>query len=208
MMMTNDEYDDFYKKVFDLQTNTTRTCIAACDTTYYTQVQKWCRNGWSWLHLTQPSRLRKETFYTSTMLSYRKNIGDSFDCKVPQHGNVSQGLISLNYSSSRNFSNETSFKYIPLQSRSRSVTMDHLLMNISQTWESCIVGKKLVDTCNDVRRGPLEVKDYLWCRSPYGSCLCCLCRCSLCCLCCHCLCYLCCRCLCCLCCHSLPDITL
>ena len=66
------------------------------------------------------------------------------------------------------FSNETSFKYIPLQSRSRSVTMDHLLMNISQTWESCIVGKKLVDTCNDVRRGPLEVKDYLWCRSPYG----------------------------------------
>ena len=38
MMMTNDEYDDFYKKVFDLQTNTTRTCIAACDTTYYTEV--------------------------------------------------------------------------------------------------------------------------------------------------------------------------
>ena len=38
MMMTNDEYDDVYKKVFDLQTNTTRTCIAACDTTYYTQV--------------------------------------------------------------------------------------------------------------------------------------------------------------------------
>ena len=38
MMMTNDEYDNVYKKVFDLQTNTTRTCIAACDTTYYTQV--------------------------------------------------------------------------------------------------------------------------------------------------------------------------
>ena len=28
---------------------------------------------------------------------------------------------------------------------------------VFQTSESCIVGKKLVDTCSDFRKGPLEV---------------------------------------------------
>ena len=30
-----------WQKVLDLMTNTTRTCIAACDTTYYTEVSTW-----------------------------------------------------------------------------------------------------------------------------------------------------------------------
>jgi len=66
-----------FTEVLDLQTNTTRTCIAACDTTYYTEVTPSAADF--------PSM---ETFL--------------------------------------------------------------------KTWESCIVGKKLVDTCNDFRRGPLE----------------------------------------------------
>ena len=96
-----------------------------------------------------------------------QNIGDPLNCGLPKHGNVPQGPI-LNINPPINIRIIPMHKFVTFWSFKWYQYADHYIWYVVikwlnkfitlKTWESCIVGKKLVDTCKDFRRGPLEVR--------------------------------------------------
>ena len=89
--------------MLDLLTNTSRTCIAACDTTYYTEVSI-CKTETMCLcvHvLCVCVRVCVCMFVWLSLLACvlyllgrtRKCKGDSLDGVVPEHGNIFEGRL-------------------------------------------------------------------------------------------------------------------